>query len=111
MNGLAQSRRPFRFQLRIGLVLAACLGAVFEPVAIKPAESPNRGAAHQQRFILEQSLGLVRKIRVAGIADRDQHVADETRAADALDRAFGKQRAECTIVESGEIGKPQCRRP
>ena len=45
------------------------------------------------------------KRRVAGIAGRDQHVAQEAVAADALDRRARKQRAECRIVQRQQIGQ------
>ena len=41
----------------------------------------------------------------SGVADRDQHIADETVAADALDRRFCKQRAKRRVVEPREIGE------
>ena len=40
-----------------------------------------------------------------GIADRDQHIAHEACAADALDRAFAEQRAEAGVVELHQFGK------
>ena len=40
-----------------------------------------------------------------GVADRDQHVADEAVAADALDRRFGEQRAKRGIVEPRQFRK------
>src|ERR1700720_3661803 len=92
---LVERRGPFCAQFRIGLVMAARLRTLSEPVAIQPAERPNRGAAHQWRFIVEQLLGFRSEIGIAGIADGDQHIADETRAPDALDRAFSEQGAEC----------------
>ena len=77
----------------------------FEPGAIETAERPHRGAANQRRSIAEQSLGFAGETGVLGIADRDQHVAQKTVAADALDRAFRKQRAEAGIVEPRQFGK------
>ena len=72
---------------------------------IETAERPHRGAANQRRGIAEQSLGFAGKACVSGIADRDQHVAQKAVAADALDRAFGEQRAEAGIVEPRQFGK------
>ena len=68
-------------------------------------QRPHRRAAHQRACIVEQALGLCRQRRIAGVADRDQHIADEAVAADALDRRFRKQRAKRGIVEPCEIGK------
>ena len=56
------------------------------------ASSSNRSASSRQR-------------RIVGVADRDQHVADKAVAADALDRRFRKQRAECGVVEPRQFGK------
>ena len=84
---------------------ARCFAAAFKPRAVEPAERPHRGAAHQRRGIAEQPLGLAGKACVAGIADRDQHIAHETVAADALDRALGEQRAEAGVVEPRQFGE------
>ena len=43
--------------------------------------------------------------RIAGIADRDDHIAQEARMADALDRTAGEMSAETRFVEPGEIGE------
>ena len=74
-------------------------------IAEEPPERPHRGAAHQRRGIGEQPLGLGRERGIAGIADRDQHVAHEAVAAGALDRRFREQRAEGRVVEPREIGE------
>src|SRR5580693_3988431 len=79
--------------------------AAFKPRAIETAERPHRGAANQRRSIAEQSLSFAGKACVFGIADRDQHVAQKPVAADALDRAFRKQRAEAGVVEPRQFGK------
>jgi hypothetical protein len=80
---------PFRDKLWIGFAVAT-RRAPPKPSVIEPAKGPNGGAAHQWRFIVEQQLGLRRKLGITGIADRDQHIADETCAPDALDRALGE---------------------
>src|SRR5215472_296685 len=105
LASLARRRGPFRFHFRIGLALAARLGTGAKPFGSNPAKRPNRGTTHQWRFIVEQSLGFHRKTGIAGIADCDEYVAHEARAADALDRALGKQSAECGVVEPGQIGE------
>src|ERR1700749_3456209 len=51
-------------------------------------QRPNRGAADQRALILEQALRLASQGGVIGVTDRDQHVADKSIAADALDRRF-----------------------
>ena len=79
--------------------------AAFKPRAIETAERPHRGAANQRRSIAEQSLGFAGKACVFGVADRDQHIAQKTVAADALDRAFREQRAEAGIVEPRQFGE------
>ncbi len=52
-------------------------------------------------------LGFSGKRRIAGIADRDQHVAHEPDAAGALHRRFGEQRAERRVIEPRKIGEPR----
>ena len=42
---------------------------------------------------------------IAAVADRDQHVAHEPVAADALDRAAGEPAPEGRIVERGQLGQ------
>src|SRR6266702_2641957 len=106
MLAFTQCRRPFRVQVRIGFASASFLHAP-EPVAIEPAERPDRGTANERRRIIEKPLGFGSETRIAGIADRDQHITDKTRTADTLDRAFGEQRAERGIVEPDEFGKLQ----
>ena len=68
-------------------------------------QRPRRGAAHQRAGVIEQAFGLGRQGRIAGVADRDQHIAHEPVAADALDRRFGESRAERGIVEPRQIGE------
>src|SRR5690606_14527550 len=43
--------------------------------------------------------------RVGGIADGDEHVAQEARDADTLDRRAGEARTEAGIIEPGEFGE------
>ncbi len=68
-------------------------------------QRPHRRAAHQRAGVIEQSLRLDSQRGIAGVADRDQHVAHEAVAADALDRGFCEQRAEGGIVEPCEFGE------
>src|SRR4029077_21291046 len=79
--------------------------AAVEPRAVEPAERPYRGAAHQRRGIAEQTLGFIGEASVSGIADRDQYVAQETIAADALHCAFREQGAEAGVVEPRQFGE------
>src|ERR1035437_8416954 len=51
-------------------------------------------------------LGRTGERRVTRIVDGDQHIAQETIAAGALDRGLGKQRTELRVVEPGELRKP-----
>ena len=51
----------------------------------------------------------VQQIRIAAVADGDQHVAHEAVAPDALDGRARKQRAEAGIVERGELGQARRR--
>jgi len=74
------------------------------------ATAPTPPHPNQRALVVEQALGGDRQSRHAGIADRDQHIADESIAADALDRRFRKQGAKCRIVEPrkpGQIRRPQ----
>ena len=61
-----------------------------EPAASASASS--RSAVRRQR-------------RVAGVADRDQHIADEAVAAGALHRGLGEHRAERRVVELRKLGE------
>ena len=71
------------------------------PTATAPIP-PRRAPAGLRR---PAALGLRRQRRVVGVADRDQHVADKTVAADALDRRFRKQRAKRGVVEPRQLAK------
>ena len=62
-------------------------------------QCPYCRAAHDRAWIGEQALGLACQRGVVRVADRNQHVADEAVAADALDRRFRKQAAKRRIVE------------
>src|SRR3984893_11053626 len=68
-------------------------------------ERPDGGTADQRTFVVQQPHGLFSQRRIARVADRDQHIADETEAADALDRRFCKSRAKRRIVKPCEISK------
>ena len=63
------------------------------------AQRPHGGAAHERRGVIQQPFGLMRQRRLARVADRDQHIAHEAVAADALDGRLAEQRAERRIVE------------
>src|SRR2546423_2135209 len=76
-----------------------------EPLRIELPQRPYGRAAHQRRGILEQTFGLRREPYVAGIADRDQHIAHKTVAADAFDGRLREQRAERRIVEPRKLRK------
>ena len=78
---------------------ARCFARGVRAAPIETAERPHRHGANQRRSIAEQSLGFAGEADVFGVADRDQHVAQKTIAADALDRAFREQRAEAGVVE------------
>src|SRR5262249_17996734 len=75
----------------------------------EPAQRPYRRAAHQRRGIVQQLDSLRCKRRIAGIADRDQHIAHEPVATRALDRRLRKHLSERRVVETGEIGEPRNR--
>jgi hypothetical protein len=53
------------------------------------------------------ALRFARERGVLGIADGDQHVADEAVAADALDGRAGEQAPEGGIVEPRQLGEPR----
>jgi len=55
-------------------------------LSIQAAKRPDGCAADKRRWVVKQSLGLSRECRLPGIADRNQHIANEAVAADALDR-------------------------
>jgi len=55
-------------------------------------DSAHTPRTHQRARIVEQALGLGRQRRIIGVADRDQHVADEAVAADAFDRRLANRR-------------------
>ncbi len=61
----------------------------------------------------QQSLGFMSKRAIARVADRNQHIAEKARAADAFDRTLAEQRAERRVIEPRKLGKQrrtQCRR-
>src|SRR5258708_9444144 len=66
-------------------------------------QRPHRGAADQRAFVIKQAFCFYCQGAVTGVTDPDQHIADESVAADALDRRFCKSRAEPGIVEISEI--------
>ena len=68
---------------------------------------PERGRAHQCRCIAEPGFRRRDKLgrRLRRIADRYQHIAHETLAADPLDGGTGEQRPEPGIVEPGKLGE------
>jgi hypothetical protein len=99
---------PFGGNLRVRLGGGARGGVAFELGAVEATERPDRSAANQRRGVVEQSPGLAGQRRIAGITDRDEHVAHEARAPDAFDRAFREQRPEARIIKPREFGKPRC---
>ena len=68
-------------------------------------QRPNRGAANQRALILEQASRLVGQSGVIGVADRDQHVADKSITADALDWRFREQRPESRVIEPNQFSE------
>ena len=92
-QGAAHRRLPFRAHLGIRLAAARARGGgAARSVGTSRAQRPDRRTAHQRRGIAEQRLRLGGQRRLAAVADRDQHVADEPVATDALDRRAGEQR-------------------
>jgi hypothetical protein len=75
----------------------------------EPAQRPHRRAAYQRRGIVQQPDGFRCKRRIAGISDRDQHVAHKPVAPRALDRRLRKHLSERGIVDTGEIGESRRR--
>src|ERR1700730_9833058 len=68
-------------------------------------QRPYGSTPDQRAGVIQQAFGFDGQGAVAAVADRDQHVADEPVAADALDRRFCEQRAKRRIVEPYEIGQ------
>ena len=99
-----RERGPFLAHGGIGFAFGRA-GVGGEPRRIEPGQRPHRGAAHQRRGVVEQPLGFARQRGVAGVADRDQHIADEAVAPGALHRRLREQRAEARIVELRQLGK------
>src|SRR5262249_31752240 len=101
-----RSRPPFLPYVRVRF--PAGLGE-FEPgkggLVKQPLQRPDRGAAHDRRLLPPPRLGGRRECWIAGIADRDQHVAAEAVAPGALHRRAGEALAERRIVEPGEFGQ------
>ena len=115
-NSRGRSRTELAIRLRAPLVAAPRASALASRrcvrrqaarsrARIEPRQRPHGRAAHQRRGIVEQPLGLRGERGIARIADRDQHIAHEAVAPDALDRRFGKQRAERRIVEPRQFGE------
>src|ERR1700675_619780 len=49
-------------------------------------QRPYRSTTDQRAFVIEQAFCLLRQGGLVRVADRDQHIANKTVAADALDR-------------------------
>ena len=103
---IAQGRVPFLAHGLIGLAPPRRKRGELRPRQ-QARKRPYRSAADQWRGIIQQPLRFRCERVVAGIADRDQHIAQETLAPDALDRRFGKQRAEIGVIEPRQIGEPR----
>jgi len=71
-------------------------------------QCPDCGAPDQRALVAKQTLGLRREATVRGVADRDQHIADEAVAAGALDRRFCESRAERRVIEPRKLGELRC---
>src|SRR4051812_12798794 len=76
----------------------------YRSIGIAPTP-PRRG---QAGLVLEQALGLHSQRLVSRVADRDQHVAQEAIAADALDGRFRKQFPKRRVVQGCERGEVRC---
>ena len=70
-------------------------------------QGPHRHRAHQSRAVAQTRFGGGGERGLAGIADRDQHIAHKAITGDALDRRAAEQFAKRRIVQRGEIGKPR----
>src|SRR5579871_242365 len=68
-------------------------------------QRPHRCTTDQRARIGQKTFGLAGQRGIAGIADRDQHIADKAVTAGALNRRFCKTRAKAGIVETREPGK------
>jgi hypothetical protein len=75
----------------------------------KLAKRPHGASAHQRRSIAKMRLDCGDERRIARIARRDQHIAQEAVAPGALDRRAGKTRAESGIVEAEQFVKRRVR--
>src|SRR5439155_1519764 len=62
-------------------------------------QRPHRSTPDQRAAISQQAFCLTSQSAVPRVADRDQHVADKTVAADALDRRFCESFAKCGVVK------------
>src|SRR6266571_5313719 len=109
LDGLAESRRPFFADRRIDFRRPVFPCERGKPLRCELSQRPDRRPAHQRGRIGKQPLGFRRERGGGGIADRDQHVADEPVATGALDRRSCEQRTKLRVVEPCEIRKP--RRP
>src|SRR3984957_10621162 len=74
------------------------------PVA-ETAERPDSHAANQRRGMAEAFDCDRDQCAIAGIADRDQDIAQEARVADTLDGSAGEQLAKRRLVESSEFSE------
>src|SRR5579864_9590787 len=105
---------PFTPDHRIALPLQPRIGFSREITGRGyAAKGPDRGAADQGRWIVESAAGRGDQLAwgLRYIADRDQHIAQETVAADALHRGAGEAGAEAGIVEPGEFDQKRCGQP
>ena len=55
--------------------------------------------------MVEPRLSQGGEAQIAGIADRDQHIAQKPGVADAFDRRASEERAEIRLVQRHEMGK------
>src|SRR4029078_12913154 len=70
---------PFRANGRVGLGDPGALRQCGEFVGCcQLRERPDRSTAHQRTCVVKQALGRLYQRRIVGVADRDQHIANET---------------------------------
>src|SRR5690606_13878552 len=71
----------------------------------QPRQRPYRRAPYERRSIAQKPFAGRYELYPARVAGGDQHIADETVAADTLDWRTGKEGAEGRIVELQQVRK------
>ena len=68
-------------------------------------QGPYCCAAHDRRFVFQQSFDIWQKRFITGITGGDQHIAEEAVAPDPFHRGTRKQSAESGVIQCQQVGQ------